>query len=123
MLASFVVVHRAFGFSACVNISAFAVLKSGDDYGPSIFLFVYVGWIIWAIIWAIQARYFPDPAKESSEYAFLRSPNPDQRLQISMTMRTEFILRALDLMSDAIFFFDGALFLAVCVCGCRCWLT
>ena len=38
--------YRAFGFSACVNIAAMFVLYRGEDYGPSVFLFVYVGWMI-----------------------------------------------------------------------------
>eukprot|EP00937_MAST-01D_sp_MAST-1D-sp2_P002322 g2322.t1 len=97
----------AFGFSACVNIAALLVLVYGDDYGPSIFLFVYVGWVIWIIICTIQAKFFPDPTSENSEYAFLRHPNAEQRLQIRMTMRTEVIIRGLDLMTDAIFFYDA----------------
>ena len=113
---------RAFGFSACLNVAALVVAKTkagerdcvqsqsascGPDYGPSIFLFVYVGWLVWVLIWSIQARWFPDPTNESSAYEFLRHPNDQQRLQISMTMRTELILRALDLMTDFVFFWDG----------------
>jgi hypothetical protein len=99
-----------FGFSACLNVAALIVASTqtpNRDYGPSIFLFVYVGWVVWVIIWSIQARWFPAPTNEASVYEFLRHPNPEQRLQISMTMRTELMLRGLDLMSDVVFFWDG----------------
>eukprot|EP00937_MAST-01D_sp_MAST-1D-sp2_P000540 g540.t1 len=99
--------YRAFGFSACMNIAAFAVIETGEDYGPSIFLFVYVGWVIWVVIWTIQARWFPNPTNAGSEYEFLRHPTEPQRIQIAMSIRTECIVRALDIMSDIVFFYDG----------------
>ena len=88
-----------------MNVAALIVAateRPKRDYGPSIFLFVYVGWLVWVIIWSIQARWF-----QSSVYDYLREPNIEQRLQISMTMRTELILRGLDLLSDVVFFLDG----------------
>jgi hypothetical protein len=93
-----------------LNVAALIVASSQTkdrDYGPSIFLFVYVGWVVWVIIWSIQARWFPAPTNEDSFYEFLRVPNDEQRLQISMTLRTELMLRGLDLMSDVVFFWDG----------------
>jgi hypothetical protein len=95
---------RAFGFSACVNIAAMIVLQRGDDYGPSVFLFVYVGWMIWLTICTIQDNFFN---LDSARYKFLKSPKQEQLLQIRMSMRTEIIIRGLDLMTDAIFFYDG----------------
>eukprot|EP00937_MAST-01D_sp_MAST-1D-sp2_P004409 g4409.t1 len=99
--------YRAFGFSACMNIAALYVIgDEGSEHEPTIFLFVYVGWVIWVIIWTIQARYFPDPSNEESEYEFLRNPKPEERINIAMTMRTEFAVRAFDIISDVIFFYE-----------------
>jgi hypothetical protein len=103
-VAALVVAKTKAGERDCVQSQS---ASCGPDYGPSIFLFVYVGWLVWVLIWSIQARWFPDPTNESSAYEFLRHPNDQQRLQISMTMRTELILRALDLMTDFVFFWDG----------------
>eukprot|EP00937_MAST-01D_sp_MAST-1D-sp2_P001055 g1055.t1 len=79
---------RAFGFSACLNIVSFIVAFKGTDVGPSLALFVYVG-------------------APKSPYHFLLDPNPEQETEIRMSMRTECMLRALDLLFDAIFFKDG----------------
>jgi hypothetical protein len=56
------------------------------------------------IICTIQAKWF---SLDSKRYKFLKSPKPEQILQIRMSMRTEVIIRGLDLMTDAIFFYDG----------------
>jgi hypothetical protein len=83
-------INRAFGFSACVNVAAMVVLQRGDDYGPSVFLFVYVGWMIWLIICTIQDRWF---SLDSKRYKFLKSPKPEQVLQIRMSMRYDALAR------------------------------
>jgi hypothetical protein len=46
---------RAFGFSASLNVGSLVVLHTNNDIGPSLALFVYVGWLVWGLIWVVQA--------------------------------------------------------------------
>jgi hypothetical protein len=111
---------RAFGFSASLNVGSMVALHTNNDYGPSLALFVYVGWLVWGLIgtvlhcrgigfWLVHMR-------------FLRHPNPQQRVAIRLIVRTALVARALDTMSDLAFFADTVYLAEAEEHGMQLWL-
>jgi hypothetical protein len=107
----------AFGFSASLNVGSLVVLHTNNDTGPSLALFVYVGWAIWGIICAIQNRLF-----RPKHYRFLEHPNAEQLHAIRLAVRTELIARALDILSDLLFFADTVYLAEADEHGMHVWL-
>jgi hypothetical protein len=88
----------AFGFSTWLNVASLIVVFLGDDSAPSIMMFCYIAMAFWMLIRGLQKAWLP-----SKDFVHLSKLTGESAMQLAISIRTEFAIRLMNLITDAEF--------------------